>query len=1182
MVKCYAFYWLVMGWYLLAGVGGVHAQYLNGYHFQAQAGTYSPLGNGATRLPALEADEAVVHTIPLGFAFAANEQFHAQASISSNGWLHLGSPVPAGALPGQYPNLAPNIFWLAAPLWADLSGTGGAAYYQTTGTAPNRVFTMEWRDWRWDPRATQAVLSFQVKLYEGTNQVEFCYGAGVGSVSNSVPAARAMAGLQWESSGSRYVLLLNNLGPTATVDGSVPAAILAKPAAGQHYTYMPSPVRLPACPVAQQVRLLLRRANAKVSWTMPGGAVGPVRVHFGPRGFVLGSADDAVATGTPADTAQLTGLLPNQQYEYLVEQECVAGASTGRSSRQSFRTYQTPANDNGSQALWLPVLPDLRAYRLTSGTARYATATLPPVPNCGPTPAGGVRDVWYAFRATQRAQEVHITSASTDFVVEVRDGWGSGSQTMRCGTTAPSTFWVGRTIRFALTGLTVGKAYFVRLYPTSAIRPDSPNDDYQDAFTIGVIRDQTPAPVPPNQTCAQAISLPVASTPDRRVPTTGSLKGATVTRSYPLPEVWYTFTAPGARAEVYFHPQFEGVVEWNDSCNYLTGRVIDTKTKAGGVARLALSGLTGGQNYLLKVYASRGIEDSTFQLAVSGPPLPPANDDCAAALLLPLTARGVVGQRGTLAGATSSGLAPGSGCNWNGDVNALPSPPAAAHDVWYRFTATAAVQVLTLNAATDAIVEVLATSANQSPCAAGAAPVKLGCAFALASDFANPAQTLPGRTLLTGLTVGQSYWVRVYAARLTTPQLPAGEPGFELSLHLWEVPANDEPANARPLTVSPSLEPCTGSGIFTLDGATPSLPSSGTAPTARDVWFSFVAPAAIAPSTFSAVAVRFNFSAPLVSGVVELRDGPDANSSVRGGTGSGVGIRQINEGGFPSTYLTPGHTYYLRVVTTLPHPEPQPNYSICLAALPVNDEPCGALPLVVDPITGQCQGTVRGTTFGASTSTANNGLLLPVSNCDSGSSMADVWYRVVPSSTAFALQCNDISLDLARLYQPISAQGCAGTMRLVNCQSSLQYGSTESRPLGKILFDQLTPGQPYYLALSGDGFSLPTRTFTLCAQVATSLPTRPAVAWGACQAWPNPIPAGQLLTLELPGALLTGVALRVDWLTTLGQVLPGGTTGRTVGGRLQVPTAGRQPGLYLLRVWAPDGQSPALVRVVVE
>ena len=165
-----------------------------------------------------------------------------------------------------------------------------------------------------------------------------------------------------------------------------------------------------------------------------------------------------------------------------------------------------------------------------------------------------------------------------------------------------------------------------------------------------------------------------------------------------------------------------------------------------------------------------------------------------------------------------------------------PLPPAEARDVWYRFAVTAAAHVLTLSAATDALMEVLGTSGGTLPCTPGVTLSRLGGTNALGIDAAVPSQRLPGRTRLTGLVVGQTYWVRVYAARLTAPIMPTGEPDFDLSLHEWVVPDNDEPANARRLSLSPSTEPCTTSVDFTLDGATPTLaPATATEPPARDV-----------------------------------------------------------------------------------------------------------------------------------------------------------------------------------------------------------------------------------------------------------------------------------------------------------------------------------------------------------
>jgi hypothetical protein len=59
--------------------------------------------------------------------------------------------------------------------WDDLDGSGYTAYYTTTGTAPNRVFTFEWENWGNVTGSGNA--NIQIKLYETTNVIEYLYGS---------------------------------------------------------------------------------------------------------------------------------------------------------------------------------------------------------------------------------------------------------------------------------------------------------------------------------------------------------------------------------------------------------------------------------------------------------------------------------------------------------------------------------------------------------------------------------------------------------------------------------------------------------------------------------------------------------------------------------------------------------------------------------------------------------------------------------------------------------------------------------------------------------------------------------------------------------------------------------------------------------------------------------------------
>jgi hypothetical protein len=192
-----------------------------------------------------------------------------------------------------------------APLWADLDGTGGTARYQTTGTAPNRVFTMEWLNWRWGKAATQPVISFQVRIYEGSNAIELNYRSEAGAVSTTAPYSAAFAGLRVHNFATQIDqgIELASLGTAPGFNQTAPfAGILTKPASGQLYRFTPTPNTLPTCPVVSGAGLdQLRPTSARIVWSVNGNtAGGTVRVHYGPSGFVLGSPADQLAPACPA------------------------------------------------------------------------------------------------------------------------------------------------------------------------------------------------------------------------------------------------------------------------------------------------------------------------------------------------------------------------------------------------------------------------------------------------------------------------------------------------------------------------------------------------------------------------------------------------------------------------------------------------------------------------------------------------------------------------------------------------------------------------------------------------------------------------------------------------------------------------------------------------------------------
>ena len=197
--------------------------------FASIAGTGTTATRGGT-----SDDEGYYNGLPIGFSFRQAGNSYTTVSASTNGWLTFGqnisNPAPTNDLSATTNTaLRPML----APLWDDLSMTGGAVYYATTGTAPNRVFTIEWSNVRWNRTATAAAISFQVKLYEGTNRVDYTYLRG-GTTATSPTASIGL------SPTLGTYLALNNYNSTATASSTTNTSNLGgRPSDNQVFGFYP-------------------------------------------------------------------------------------------------------------------------------------------------------------------------------------------------------------------------------------------------------------------------------------------------------------------------------------------------------------------------------------------------------------------------------------------------------------------------------------------------------------------------------------------------------------------------------------------------------------------------------------------------------------------------------------------------------------------------------------------------------------------------------------------------------------------------------------------------------------------------------------------------------------------------------------------------------------------------------
>lgn len=209
----------------------------NNYCFTPFTTTYANLLS-ATDVPGLSAsaDDSQSSAITLPFTFNFGGAFYSNIRVSSNGWITFASPNPSASQ--SYTNnlgsanvIKPILF----PLWDDIECTT-VPKYVTSGTAPNRIFKIEWNKQKWDYNSAADVISFQVWLYEKNSTIEYIYKQGAASL-NSPSASIGI----YDANG-KY-LSLNNSGTNPTASSSTFTFLIGtKPATGQGYRFSQPPL----------------------------------------------------------------------------------------------------------------------------------------------------------------------------------------------------------------------------------------------------------------------------------------------------------------------------------------------------------------------------------------------------------------------------------------------------------------------------------------------------------------------------------------------------------------------------------------------------------------------------------------------------------------------------------------------------------------------------------------------------------------------------------------------------------------------------------------------------------------------------------------------------------------------------------------------------------------------------
>ena len=197
------------------------------YSFNATTGTYTPItGTNA----GISSDNAISAAIPIGFSFLYGDYTFTDVKISTNGWVGLGTSQTGSNQSNVLSSTTRQP--VVAPLWDDLSMASGTVSYLTSGTAPNRIFTVQYENAKWN-YAGPVGFNFQVSLYE-TGKVSFIYGASGGTATSP----SASIGINMTPGGAGWFYSVTPTSGTASITTEL-NTISAFPAQGTVYEFNP-------------------------------------------------------------------------------------------------------------------------------------------------------------------------------------------------------------------------------------------------------------------------------------------------------------------------------------------------------------------------------------------------------------------------------------------------------------------------------------------------------------------------------------------------------------------------------------------------------------------------------------------------------------------------------------------------------------------------------------------------------------------------------------------------------------------------------------------------------------------------------------------------------------------------------------------------------------------------------
>ncbi len=416
---------------LFISLGSTSWAQIGSYTFTQASGTYTEISGGTVLATATATtggaalDDTILSNVTIPFSFNLDGASYTSCYLSSNGFITFGAAAAANTYGPINTSLVYNgaISFFGSNLVGNFVSAGspfnGEIRCQTIGVAPNRVFVLQWKNFK--PKSgsylnnitTGPFIHGQIRLSEGTHVIQFSYGF-VGNFSSSLTGQVGLRGTTPTTFINRNITSPTTWGASiaglaANASGSLTNAIWPS---GLVYSFIP-----PCATVKNVATTAITNSSCTANWTVT--SAGSVNLEYGLNGFSSGNGTTISNVTSPA---QIPSLLPSTLYSYYVKETCQSG---GTSSAGPYSFYTSGPGESCSTAPVLAVASSQATMQLTtvfSGVSQDGPNAVCS-DNIGGT--GGNfpdDDKWFKFVAPGNGKKLVVTTTAgsvNDWVMEV-------------------------------------------------------------------------------------------------------------------------------------------------------------------------------------------------------------------------------------------------------------------------------------------------------------------------------------------------------------------------------------------------------------------------------------------------------------------------------------------------------------------------------------------------------------------------------------------------------------------------------------------------------------------------------------------------------------------------------------------------------------------------------------------